>query len=151
MIQSFSPASIAATSEERYFERMVWNAFSFLRSACLAFVCLTITVVGTQAMPFEGEMSSVECGPQIPAVASAGEVPNHVHAHHPENNGERQADAHAGHGDGCHTGLCCVLDYQQHLDHRSEETAFTAPTRAAFCRAHVSREPLVPDRPPRHS
>ncbi|AEI96476.1 hypothetical protein RLO149_p830450 (plasmid) [Roseobacter litoralis Och 149] len=151
MIQSFSPASIAATSEERYFTRMVWNAFSFLRSACLAFVCLTITVVGTQAMPFEGEMSSAECGPQIPAVASAGEVPNHVHAHHPENNGERQADAHAGHGDGCHNGLCCVMDYQQHLDHRSEETAFTAPTRVGFFRAHVSREPLVPDRPPRHS
>ncbi|TDL84374.1 hypothetical protein E2L05_18530 [Meridianimarinicoccus aquatilis] len=151
MIQSFSPASIAATSEERYFTLMFWNAFSFLRSACLAFVCLTITVVGTQAMPFEGEMSSAECGPQIPAVASAGEVPNHVHAHHPENNGERQTEAHAGHGDGCHTGLCCVMDYQQHLDHRSEETAFTAPKPAAFSRAHVSREPLVPDRPPRHS
>jgi hypothetical protein len=127
---------------------MVWNAFFFLRSACLACVCLTITVVGTQAMPFDGEISGVERGLYI---ASVGEVSNHIHAHHPENNGERQTDAHAGHGDGCHTGLCCVMDYQQHLDHRSEETAFTAPTRAAFSRAHVSREPLVPDRPPRHS
>lgn len=102
-------------------------------------------------MPFDGEISGVERGLHIAAVASAGEVSNHIHAHPPGNNAALHTDAHAGHGDGCHTGLCCVMDYQQHLDHRSEDIAFASPTRAAFSRAHVSHKPLVPDRPPRHS
>ena len=102
-------------------------------------------------MPFDGETGGMERGLHIAAVASVGEASNHIHAHHPENNAERQTDAHAGHGDGCHTGLCCVTDYQQHLDDRSEETTFTSPRRAASSTAHASQKTLVPDRPPRHS
>ena len=102
-------------------------------------------------MPFDGEISGMERGLHVEAAASAGELPSHIHAHHVENKSKRHTDAHSGHGDGCHTALCCVMDYQQHLDHRSEENAFTSPTQVAIFKAHASRETLVPDRPPQHS
>lgn len=102
-------------------------------------------------MPFDGEISGVERGLHIADAASAEESSDHMHAHHSVNKADRHTDAHSGHGDGCHAGFCCVMDYQQHLEHWFEEDACASPTQVIFVNAHASRESLVPDRPPQRS
>ena len=125
---------------------MVSNAFFFLRSACLALVCLTITVVGTQAMPFGEEFSGAEHSFHI----VDGSLGN-IHAHHSHDMSDDKKDAHAGHSDGCLTCLCCVMDYQVTIADRSDESAAAPPAEMRLFAAHSTREPLVPDRPPQHS
>ncbi len=97
-------------------------------------------------MPFGEEISSAEDGFHI-----VNGSPGNIHAHHSHDMSDDKKDVHAGHGDGCLTCLCCVMDYQVTIADRSDESAAAPPAEMRLFAAHSTREPLVPDRPPQHS